>query len=58
MSADDKYTYPGSGGVLINLRNITDGPTLDRLMNDYASAVWGRGSCQRRVGKHVCPYHG
>lgn len=39
MSVDDKYTYPGSGGVLINAADIRDQATLDRAMNDVASIV-------------------
>lgn len=40
MSADDKYTYPGSNGVLKNLLGIRDRHRLDEAMNDYASAAW------------------
>lgn len=40
MSQDDKYTYPGSGGVPRNKRGLTDRDELDRAMNDYASAAW------------------
>lgn len=39
MSLDDKYTYPGSGGALINARGITDPVRLDHAMNDYASVA-------------------
>ncbi|TWE07392.1 Fic/DOC family protein [Rudaeicoccus suwonensis] len=38
---DDKYTYPGSGGVLINTFNIKDPDRLDQAMNDVASAGIG-----------------
>jgi cell filamentation protein len=37
MSEDDKYTYPGSGGVLVNSLGIRDAARLDAAMNDYAS---------------------
>lgn len=36
---DDKYTYPGSGGVLINKFGITDAAKLDEALNDYASSA-------------------
>jgi len=39
VSDDDKYTYPGSGGVLINSKGIRDQARLDQAMNDYASAA-------------------
>ncbi|MEJ1816069.1 Fic family protein [Clavibacter michiganensis] len=39
MSVDDKYTYPGSGGVLINAAGIRDHAQLDEAMNDVASFV-------------------
>ncbi|UDM20532.1 Fic/DOC family protein [Clavibacter michiganensis] len=39
MSVDDKYTYPGSGGVLINAASIRDHVELDEAMNDVASFV-------------------
>ncbi|WP_145229146.1 hypothetical protein [Rudaeicoccus suwonensis] len=38
---DDKYTYPGSGGLLINTFNIKDPARLDQAMNDVASAGIG-----------------
>ncbi len=37
MSIDDKYTYPGSGGVLINAAGIQDRDTLDAAMNEVSS---------------------
>lgn len=40
MSLDDKYTYPGSGGVLVNLLDIRDPAVLDHALNDYASFAW------------------
>lgn len=40
MSVDDKYTYPGSGGVLVNLLGIRDATVLDQALNDYASFGW------------------
>lgn len=39
VSEDDKYTYAGSGGVLINSRNIRDQAGLDEAMNGYASVA-------------------
>lgn len=39
MSEDDKYTYAGSGGVLINSRGIRDQAGLDEAMNGYASVA-------------------
>ncbi|AWG01499.1 Fic/DOC family protein [Clavibacter michiganensis] len=38
MGVDDKYTYPGSGGVLINAAGITEHAVLDDAMN-YVSSV-------------------
>ncbi len=40
MSVDDKYTYPGSGGVLVNHYNIRDAEQLDRALNAVASVRW------------------
>lgn len=40
MTLDDKYTYPGSGGVLVNRLGIQDAARLDQALNDYASAGW------------------
>lgn len=42
MSVDDKYTYPDSGGVLINHLNIRDAARLDQAVNDYASIEWAQ----------------
>lgn len=42
MSVDDRYTYPGSGGVLRNNLDIDDRDTLDRAMNKAASYGWAR----------------
>ena len=39
MGEDDKYTYAGSGGVLVNPRGIRDASRLDAAMNEYASAA-------------------
>ncbi|MFV0428252.1 MAG: Fic/DOC family protein [Arachnia sp.] len=39
MIEDDKYTYPGSGGVLVNSKGIQEAARLDAAMNDYASAA-------------------
>lgn len=39
MSVDDKYTYPGSGGVPINAAGIRDHARLDGAINDVASFV-------------------
>lgn len=40
MTLDDRYTYPGSGGVLINRLDIRDPALLDLALNDYATAGW------------------
>ena len=40
MSADDKYTHPGSGGVLVNKLDLHDSDALDEALNDYATANW------------------
>ncbi len=40
MSVDDKYTYPNSGGVLINRFDIRDADLLDRVLNDWVSVGW------------------
>lgn len=40
MSVDDKYTYPGSGGVLRNRQGIREAARLDHVMNQYASVEW------------------
>lgn len=40
MSLDDKYTYPNSGGVLVNLLGIRDPVALDQALNDYVSFAW------------------
>ncbi|KAA9104508.1 Fic/DOC family protein [Microbacterium rhizomatis] len=40
MSVDDKYTYPGSGGVLVNHYNIRDAEQLDKAVNAIASVRW------------------
>lgn len=40
MSVDDKYTYPGSGGVLVNHYNIRDAEQLDKALNAVASVRW------------------
>ena len=37
---DDRYTIPGSGGVLRNKLGITDAHELDEAMNDFASLEW------------------
>ncbi len=37
---DDRYTYPGSGGVLRNQFGTTDPALLDEAMNEYASLEW------------------
>jgi len=37
MSVDDKYTYPGSGGVLVNAAGYRTHHELDEAMNDVAS---------------------
>ena len=40
MFGDDKYTYPGSGGVLRNLLNIEEADALDHAVNDIVTAAW------------------
>lgn len=40
MHGDDKYTYPGSGGVLRNLLNIEDAAELDSAVNDLVTVAW------------------
>lgn len=40
MTQDDSYTYPGSGGVLVNRLGIRDPHRLDAALNDYASTGW------------------
>mgnify|MGYP001352239237 CR=1 FL=1 len=40
MSVDDKYTYTGSGGVLVNHYNIRDADQLDKAVNAIASVRW------------------
>jgi len=40
MTLDDKYTYPGSGGVIVNRLGIRDLGRLDQALNDYASVAW------------------
>jgi len=40
MTLDDKYTYPGSDGVLVNRHGIREHGRLDEALNDYASAAW------------------
>lgn len=39
MSVDDKYTYPGSGGVIVNSFGIKDSAELDAVMNSYCSVA-------------------
>lgn len=39
MSVDDKYTYAGSEGVLINSKEIREESLLNAALNDYASAA-------------------
>lgn len=42
MSIDDKYTYPVSGGVLINSLGLRDAAALDEAVNRYASVELAR----------------
>ena len=37
---DDKYTYPDSGGVLVNHFGLRDAGALDHALNAIASAEW------------------
>ncbi|WP_420367161.1 Fic/DOC family protein [Curtobacterium sp. L1-20] len=39
MSVDDKYTYPGSGGVLVNAAGYRTHEQLDEAMNEFASVT-------------------
>lgn len=47
MSVDDKYTYPGSGGVLVNAAGIRDRSQLDEAMNDVASITMAEVRAER-----------
>lgn len=47
MSVDDKYTYPDSGGVLINAAGIRDQRRLDEAMNDVASITMAEVRAER-----------
>ena len=47
MTLDDKYTYPGSGGVLVNRLGIRDSTRLDQALNDYASLAWAEIQAER-----------
>jgi cell filamentation protein len=40
LGVDDRYTYPGSGGVLRNQLGITSHELLDEAMNDFATLEW------------------
>ncbi|WP_262495448.1 Fic/DOC family protein [Paeniglutamicibacter gangotriensis] len=40
LGVDDRYTYPGSGGVLRNQLGITSHDLLDEAMNDFATLGW------------------
>lgn len=40
MAADDRYTIPGSGGVLKNKLGLTSQDRVDRAMNAAASTEW------------------
>lgn len=40
MLGDDKYTYPGSGGVLRNSLDIEDSAELDRATDAFVSVEW------------------
>lgn len=47
MSVDDKYTYPDSGGVLINTAGIRNQSQLDAAMNDVASIAMAEVRAER-----------
>jgi cell filamentation protein len=47
MSVDDKYTYPGSGGVLVNAAGIRNQRQLDEAMNDVASITMAEVRAER-----------
>lgn len=40
MNGDDHYTYPGSGGVLVNLLGLRSSADLDEALNDFATIEW------------------
>lgn len=40
MTLDDRWTYPASGGVLVNRLGIRDPGFLGPALNDYASVAW------------------
>ena len=42
MTLDDKYTFPDSGGVLVNRLGIRNIGRLDQALNAYASVAWVR----------------
>jgi len=50
MILDDKYTYPGSGGVLVNLLGTRDSQRLDQALNDHASLAWAEIQAERPAG--------
>jgi cell filamentation protein len=39
VNEDDKYTYPGSGGVLVNVRGLHNSSELDAAVNAWASVA-------------------
>jgi cell filamentation protein len=47
MSVDDKYTYPGSGGILVNAANYRTHRELDEAMNDVASITMAEVRAER-----------
>lgn len=47
MSVDDKYTYPGSGGVLVNTAGYRTHAQLDAAMNDVASITMAEVRAER-----------
>lgn len=47
MSVDDKYTYPDSGGVLINAAGIRDQRRLDEAMNGVVSITMAEVRAER-----------
>lgn len=40
MNGDDHYTYPGSGGVLVNRLDLHSIAELDTALNEFATIEW------------------
>ena len=46
LGVDDRYTIPGSGGVLRNQLGLETHEQLDEAMNDYAALEWAGSSME------------